>query len=175
MLVLLRSLIISSMLFAQNPCEDLLLLIGQRDISEEVVRFKERCGPFQQTIAQDGMSKTWTNSETGMELTFVNRSKDQFALAQFEVMMVELTSFTNDGGFKADFPFGFKLGMDHKMVKTHIEQLQSVQFDKKDLSKSSSSFTYTGSPNGALQNRQIRVSISQFDGRSITSMRLRLK
>lgn len=168
-------LFLTSSLLAQNPCEDFLVLIGQRDINETVMAFSKNCGPFEETIAQDGMSKTWTNKEKGMELTFVNRATDQFVLPKFEVMMVELTSFTDKGGYKADFPFGFKLGMDNRMVRAHIEQLTSVDFDKKDLGAKGSSFTYTGSPNTLLAGRQINVSISQFDGRTITSMRLRLK
>ena len=168
-------LFLTSSLLAQNPCEDVLVLIGQRDINETVMAFSKNCGPFEETIAQDGMTKTWTNKQKGMELTFVNRAKDQYVLPKFEVLMVELTSFTNEGAYKGEFPFGFKLGMDHKMVKDHIEQLTSVDFDKKDLSRTSSIFTYTGSPSSVLQNCQIRVSISQVDGKTITSMRLSLK
>lgn len=172
---LLPFLLLTSQIFAQSPCEDLLVLIGQRDINETVMAFSKDCGPFEETIAQDGMTKTWTNKQKGMELTFINRAKDQYVLPKFEVLMVELTSFTNEGGYKDEFPFGFRLGMDNKMVKTHIEELKSVNFDKKDLSRTNSTFTYTGSPNSALENRQIRVSISQIDGKTITSMRLRLK
>lgn len=162
-------------MFGQTASVDALELLSQRDISESLIEFNKNYGPFDEVIDSDGMSKTWTNKVKGIELTFINRARDQFALPKFEVLMVELTSFTNEGGYKEEFPFGFKLGMDSKMVKTQIEQLNSVDFDKKDLGKTSSSFTYTGSPNSALQNRQIRVSISQIDGKTITSMRLRLK
>jgi hypothetical protein len=168
-------LLTSTALFGQSACGDFLEIIAQRDMSETVIAFSKNCGPFEEILAQDGMTKIWTNKEKGIELTFINRAKDQFVLPKFEVLMVELTSFTNEGGYKEEFPFGFRLGMDNKMVKTHIEELKSVDFDKKDLGKTSSFFTYTGSPNSALQNRQIRVSISQFDGKSITSMRFRLK
>lgn len=166
---------VTSVVFAQSACEDFMTLLGQRDINSLVVDFRENCGPFEETISEDGMTKTWSSKEKGIEITFVNRAKDQFALPKFEVMMLELTSFTNSGGYKQDFPFGFKMGMDHKMVKSHIEQLKSVIFEKKNLGKTSSSFVYTGSPNSALQNRQIKVSIVQFDGKNISAMRLRLK
>lgn len=175
MKLLLPFLLLTSQLFAQNPCEDFLPLIGQRDINEIVTNFQKNCGPFEETISDDGMTKTWSSEEKGVSITFINRAADQFVLPKFEVLMVELTSFTNEGGYKGEFPFGFKLGMDNRMVRAHIEQLTSVDFDKKDLSKTSSTFTYTGSPSSALQNRQIRVSISQQDGNTITSMRMRLK
>lgn len=175
MRTLLLLTLISSTAMAQNRCEDFLSLIGQRDISQALIDFQKNCGPFEETVSQDGMGKTWSSKENGVEVSFINRAKDKFALPQFEVMMVELTAFTNEGGYKGTWPFGFDMGMDHKMVKDHITQLKSVDFDKKDLSKTSSSFTYTGSPNSALQDRQIKVSISQFDGKTISSIRMRLK
>lgn len=168
-------LFFTTSLFAQNTCEDFLVLIGQRDIHKSVMGFKENCGPFEEKIELDGMSKTWTSEENGIIVTLVNRAKDHVGVTKFEVMSVELRSFTDKGGFKGEFPFGFKLGMDSKMVKNHIMELKSVNYNKKDLSKKSSSFTYTGSPNAALKNRQIKVYISQFDGKTITSMRMRLK
>ena len=167
--------LLTTSLFAQNSCEDFLVLLGQREIHKSVIEFQENCGPFEESISSDGMSKTWVSEKNGIELTLVNRAKDQFALPKFEVMTVELRSFTNDGGFNGQLPLGFKLGMDYKMVKNHIMELKSVDFEKKDLSKKRSSFTYTGSPNAALKNRQIKVYVSQFDGQSITSLRMRLK
>jgi len=175
MKTLLPLLLITSTLFAQNPCEDFLVLVGQRDINKTVTDFQENCGPFEESVSQNGMSKTWKSEGKGVEITFVNRAKDKFALPKFEVMMIELRVFTDKGGFKENFPFDFTLGMDSKMVKNHIMELKSVSYEKKYLSKKTSSFTYTGSPNSALQNRQIKVYISQFDGKSITSLRLRLK
>ncbi|MFT4982660.1 MAG: hypothetical protein ACI9UR_002536 [Bacteroidia bacterium] len=175
MKLILPLLLITSTLFAQTPCEDFLVLVGQRDINKTVTDFQGNCGPFEESISQDGTSKTWKSKEKGVEITFVNRANDKFALPKFEVMMIELRAFTDKGGFKGKFPFGFTLGMDSKMVKNHIMELKSVSYEKKYLSKKTSSFTYTGSPNSALQNRQIKVYISQFDGKTITSIRLRLK
>lgn len=172
---LLPLLLFSTSLVVQNACEDFLVLIGQRDINKTVTEFHKNCGPFVETVSQSGLDKTWSNEEKGIEITFVNRAKDKFALPKYEVMMIEFTAFTNKGGFKESFPFGFTMGMDHKMVKNHIMELKSVSYEKKSLSKKSSSFTYTGAPNSALENRQIKVSISQYDGKTITSMRLRLK
>ncbi len=175
MKLLLPLLLLGYSVFGQTTCDDFLILMGQRDINENIQSYQKLCGPFSEVIAQDGMSKTWTNDEKGIKLVFANHAKDKFALPQFELMSIELSAFTNEGGFTGTWPFGFKLGMDAKMVKSHIMQLKSVDFEKRDLSKKFSSFTYTGAPNSALQNRQIRVYISQFDGKTITSMRLRLK
>jgi hypothetical protein len=175
MKLILPLLFIASSLFAQNPCEDFLVLMGQRDIHKSVVEFRENCGPFEESVSQDGISKTWKSEEKGVEITFVNRVNDKFALPKFEVMMIELRAFTDKGGFKGNFPFGFTLGMNSKMVKNHVMELKSVSYEKKLLSKSTSSFTYTGSPNSALKKRQIKVYISQFDGETITSLRLRLR
>ncbi|MCF8276554.1 MAG: hypothetical protein K9J17_07450 [Flavobacteriales bacterium] len=171
---LIPLLLISSIARGQGQ-SDFLEILALRDIDGKLSKLKSEHGPFEERIATDGMTKTWSNEEKGIEVTFINRAKDRFALPKFEVMMVELTAFTDKGGYKDEFPFGFQMGMDHKLVKEHIQELKSIDFDKKDLSKTSSSFTYTGSPNSALQNRQIRVSISQVDGNTITSMRLRLK
>lgn len=174
-LLLCLSLLLSVGLNAQNTCEDFLVLVGQRDIYKTMTDFRENCGPFEEVLSEDGSSKVWKNEEKGIEITFVNRVSDRFALPKFEVMMVELKAFTDKGGYKQEWPFGFKLGMDHKMVKAHIQELESVNYDKKYLEKTRSSFDYTGAPNSNLGNRQIRVSILQVDGNTITSMILRLK
>ncbi|MBI1289088.1 MAG: hypothetical protein GC178_16095 [Flavobacteriales bacterium] len=175
MKLLIPFLLTTSSLLAQNGCQDLLALIGQRDIYRTLTDFRENCGPFEETISEDGTDKKWRNEEKGIEITFINRASDKFALPKYEVMMVELTAFTDKGGYKQAWPFGFTLGMDHKMVKQHIEDLKSVTYNKKDLGKTGSSFVYTGSPNANLGGRQIKVSIVQFDGKTISSMRLRLK
>ncbi|MDC0304096.1 hypothetical protein OAL15_03695 [Flavobacteriales bacterium] len=172
---LIPLLLCANSVFNQDPCNDFLMLMGQRDTHNTVIDFKEKCGPFEEKIELDGMSKTWTSEEKGIIITLVNRAKNHSGITKFEVMSVELRSFTNKGGFKGDFPFGFRLGMDHKMVKCRIMELKSVDYEKKKLTKKSSSFTYTDSPNSALQNRQIKIYVSQFDGRSISSIRLRLK
>ncbi len=172
---LLPLLIISFSGLAQNRCEDFVALLGERDIYSTLQDFRKECGPLEEIVSQDGMSKTWSSKEKGIEVSFINRATDASALPKFEVMMVELTAFTDEGGYKGNWPFGFSLGMDYKMVKQHIEQLRSVDFDKKDLGKTSSSFTYTGAPNTALGNRQIKVSVMHFDGKTISSMRFRLK
>jgi len=173
-LIILPFLIFASSLYPLNPCEDFLLLIGQREISTDFTHFIENCGPFEEQISNDFATKTLTNEEKGIEITMTNQVEDPNSLAKYEVFMIELTAFTDEGGFKGNWPFGFLLGMDSKLVKKHIESLNSVTFHKKDLSKKSSSFTYTGAPNSALAERQIKVSIFQFDGKTITSMRLRL-
>lgn len=169
------SLLISVGLNAQNTCENYLVLLGQRDIYKTMTDFRENCGPFEEIVSEDGSGKVWKNEEKGIEITFVNRVRDKFALPKFEVMMVELKAFTDKGGYQQEWPFGFKLGMDHKMVKAHIQQLESVNYDRKHLGKTRSSFDYTGSPNAKLGNRQIGVSILQVDGSTISSMILRLK
>lgn len=149
--------------------------MGQREISTDFTHFIENCGPFEERISNDFTTKTLTNEEKGIEITMINQVDDPNSLARYEVFMIELAAFTDDGGFTGNWPFGFHLGMDSKMVKKQIESLKSVTLSKKNLSKKSSSFTYTGAPNSALADRQIKVSIFQFDGKTITSMRLRLK
>lgn len=171
---LLPFLLFTSSLFAQTDCTAFLKIIGQRDISQAVIDMKENCGPFVETVSADGKTKTYTSEEKGIELHFINRAKDKFSLPKYEVLTIELSSFTDRGGYKQEFPFGFTLGMDHKMVKEHIMQLEDVKYEKKDLSKKRSSFTFIGYANTAAQGRKVRVSISQFDGKSITSFRLRL-
>lgn len=172
---LLPLLLVTTSLFAQNPCEDFLALIGQRDIHKSVIDFKENCGPFEEKIEWDGMSKTWTSKEKGIIVTLVNRAKDHTGVTKFEVMSVELRTFTDKGGYKGEFPLGFRMGMDYKMVKDHIKSMKEVQYERNELGKKRSYFTYTGAPSSALQDRQIKVYISQYDGKSITSMRMRLK
>ncbi len=175
LVIILPFLFFTSSLYPLNPCEDFLLLLGQRDISKDVSRFIENCGPFEEQVSSDFATKTLTNEQKGIEITMINQVDDPNSLARYEVFMIELTAFTDDGGFKGNWPFGFQMGMDNKLVKKYIESLKSVTFNKKNLSKKSSSFTYTGAPNAALADRQIKVSIFQFDGKTITSMRLRLK
>ena len=175
MKLLFVQLLFATSLFAQDPCEDFLVLLGQRDIYKVLIDFNQNCGPFIETVETDGMSKTWSNAETGIMITFVNRAADKHALPKFEVMMVELTAFTDQGGYKGNWPFGFSLGMDHKMVKSHIVQLKSVSFEKRDLSKTSSTFIYNEPTNSALGNREVKVSVLQFDENTISSMLLRLK
>jgi hypothetical protein len=175
MKLLVVQLLFATSLFAQDPCEDFLVLLGQRDIYKVLTDFNQNCGPFVETMETDGMSKTWSNPEKGIIITFINRAAEKHALPKFEVMMVELTAFTNQGGYKGNWPFGFSMGMDHKMVKSHITQLKSVSFEKRDLSKTNSTFVYTGSANAVLGGRQVKVSVLQFDGNTISSMLLRLK
>ncbi len=174
MKLILPFLLITSTLSAQTDCSDFLKIIGQRDISQVVIDLKENCGPFVETVSTDGKTKTYTSEEKGITLFFINRKKDRFSLPEYEVLTIELRSFTDKGGYKEDFPFGFTLGMDHRMVKEHIMQMKDVQFEKKDLGKKLSTFTYTGYANQAAQGRDVRVSVSQFDGKTITAMRFRL-
>jgi len=175
MKLLLPFLLLTNSLFAQTDCTAFLKIIGQRDISQAVIDLKENCGPFIETVSSDGKTKTYTSEEKGIELFFINRAKDSFSLPKFEVLTIELNSFTNKGGYKEEFSFGFTLGMDYKMVKEHIAQLKDVDYEKKNLGKKHSVFTFTGWTNTAAQGREIRVSISQFDGKNITSMRITLR
>lgn len=175
MKLLLPLLLFSSTVFAQTNCDDFLPLFGQRDVSETIQTYLKECGPFEESITIGGDSKTYISEEKGIQLTFVNREMSKASLSKFELLSVELTTFTDKGGFKEKLPFGLKMGMDHKLVKEHIKQMEEVSFEKKNLSKKSSSFTYTGALSTKLHDRQLRVMITQFDGSSITSVRMRLK
>ena len=174
MKLLLTILCFSASFNVQNPCEDFLRLIGQRDIHQGVIDFRKNCGPFDETISEDGLTKTWTSKETGVTLTFINREDDKFALPKYELFTIELTSFTGKGGYKGEWPFGFLMGMDYKMVKDHIKSLNDVVYERGDLGRRRSYFTYTGPTNQAAQERKVKVYVSQYDGRTITTIRLQL-
>lgn len=135
----------------------------------------KECGPFEESVTIGGDSKTYLSEEKGIQLTFVNREVNKANLPKYELLNVELTTFTEKGGFKDELPFGLQMGMDHKLLKEHIKQMKDVSYEKKNLSKKSSSFTYTGALSSALHDRQLRVMITQFDGNSITAVRMRLK
>lgn len=173
--LILPLLLLSATLSFQSNCTDLLTLFGERDISAKVQTFLRECGPFEESVTIGGDSKTYISEEKGIQLMFVNRELKSTSLPKYELLSIELTAFTDKGGYKEEFPFGLKMGMDHKMVKEHIKQLKDVYYEKKNLSKKSSSFTYTGLMNPNLHNRQLRVMITQFDGNSITAIRMRLK
>jgi len=175
MKILLPFLVLTSTVFAQTNCSELLPLFGQRDISKNIQTYLQECGPFEESVTIGGDSKTYISEVKGIQLTFVNRELKSTSLPKYELLSIELTTFTDTGGFKEELPFGLKMGMDHKMVKEHIKQLKDVYYEKKNLSKKSSSFTYTGSMNPNLHDRQLRVMITQFDGSSITAVRMRLK
>lgn len=172
---LLPLLLFSTTVLAQTDCSDFLRLFGERDISEKMQTYLKECGPFEESITIGGDSKTYISTEKGVQLMFVNRESKKAGLAKFELLSVELTTFTNDGGYKLELPFGMQLGMDHKLLKEHIKQLKDVFYEKKDLGKKSSSFTYTGALSSKLHDRQLRVMVTQFDGSSITAVRMRLK
>lgn len=175
MKLLIPLLFFSSTLFAQSSCEDFLDLMGRREISEQVKQFRIACGPFDETISPDGNSKTLTSLEKGITLTFVNYESEKSSTPKYEVFTVELTSFSGKGGYKGELPFEFDMGMDYKLVKNHIKQLADVEYDRSDIGKRRSYFNYTGPINDLAKGKKIRVYISQYDGRTITTMRLRLK
>lgn len=175
MKILLVLLLATTSVFAQTDCEDFLQLLGRREINEHVVAFKRECGPFEESFNTDANSKTLTSLEKGISITMVNTAKDQSVTPKYEVFIVELTSFTGKGGYKEEWPFGFKMGMDHKMVKKHIKGLKDVTYDKSDIGRKRSYFNYTGKVNDSVKDRQVRVYVSQYDGTSITSLRMRLK
>jgi hypothetical protein len=149
--------------------------MGRRDINQAVINFGQNCGTYVEFFSEDMRSKTWVFAETGIDITFINRAKDNHATPIFEVLMIEIKTFTDKGGYKGAWPFGFKMGMNHKMVKNHVKGLKDVKYENKNLSKKRSVFTYTGYTNPSAQGRDIRAGISQYDGKSISSMRLRLK
>ena len=175
MKLLLPLLLIATSTFAQTDCEDFMQLLGRREINEHVIAFKEQCGPFEESFNTDGNSKTLSSLEKGISITMVNTAKDQSVTPKYEVFLVELTSFTGKGGYKDEWPFGFQMGMDYKMVKKHIKHLKDVTYEKSDLSRKRSYFNYTGKVNDSVKDREVRVYVSQYDGTSITSLRLRLK
>lgn len=175
MRTLLLILLTAASALGQSSCTDFISLLGQKEISEQFQNYLTECGPFEQNKTVDGLTKTLTSDEKGIEILLINRAEKKTQSAKFEVLSVELKSFTDKGGFKGELPFGFTLGMDHKMVKSHIAELENVVFDKKDLSKKSSSFTYSGKPNSVFFGKKAKVYVTQYDGKSITSMRMRLK
>ena len=174
MKLFLSILFIISALSVQNSCEDFLSLIGQRDIHQGVIDFRKNCGPFDETISEDGLTKTWTSKEKGITLVFINRQDNKFALPKYELFTIELTSFTGKGGYEGEWPFGFLMGMNYKMVKDHIEDMKDVVYQRSDLGKRRSYFTYLGPTNVAAQGRKVKVYVSQYDGSTITTLRLRL-
>lgn len=167
-------LLISFSTQAQTDCEDFISLLGKRDINRNVIEFKENCGPFEETIAEGKALKRWISKEKGIQIAFINREEDEFALPKFEVFTIELTSFTSKGGYEGNLPLDFKMGMDHKMVKNHIKEMENADFERGDLGKRRSYFNYSVSGNSST-GQKIRVYISQYNGQSITTMRLRLK
>lgn len=167
-------LLISSSLLAQNPCADFLNVLGERDINEAVTVLKQNCGPFVENTSDDGMSRTWINQKNGITIGFVNRNSNPAALPKFEVLSVELTSFTDSGGYKLEFPFGFKMGMDSRMVRAHIMQLADISYDRKDLGLTMSSFTYTGTVNATAKGRKVKVYVIQEKGSTVSAIRLLL-
>jgi hypothetical protein len=174
MKILLPFLLITSTLYAQNQCTDFLNLIGQRDISEEVNSFKENCGKLDEKVSSDKKTKTWSSDENGIKLTFINRAKNQIESPKFEVSVIELESSTGLGGYKGEWPFGFKKDMDYKMIKDHVKQLKNVVYERGGLGRSRSYFTYTGPTNQAAQERKVKVYVEQYHGTAVTSMRLRM-
>lgn len=160
---------------AQNNCEDFLTLMGQRDISQVMIDFKEQCGPFEETFADDKSTKSWTSLEKGIDITFINREEDKAALPKYEVLTIELTSFTSQGGYKGKLPLGFEMGMDWKMVRDHIKKSKEMTYDRSEVGIRRSYTNYSGPINDVVKDRKLRVYVSQYDGRSITIMRLRLK
>ena len=161
--------------FGQVKCTDFFTILGQREISEKFQNYLKACGPFEENKTIDGLTKTITSDEKGIQIMLINRATDKTESAKFEVLSIELKSFTDKGGYKDELPFGFTMGMDHKLVKAHIETLENVEFDKKDLTKKSSSFTYSGSRHSGFFGKKAKVYVTQYDGKSITSMRMRVK
>lgn len=174
MIRLLLILLFPITAIGQN-CDDFLSIIGQRDIAAEVISFQKNCGPFEEKISSGKKTKTWTSKEKGIIISFINRAKDEFALPKFEVFTIELESSTSLGGFKGEWPFGFKQNMDYKMVKDHVKKLEDVDYEKRDLGRVRSYFTYTGPTNQAAQERKVKVYIEQYHGTAVTSMRLRVQ
>ncbi len=150
-------------------------LLGRSDINQAVTDFAQNCGTYVEIFSEDMTTKSWVIEETGIEITFMNRARDSFAQPKFEVFMIQIRAFTGQNGYKGAWPFEFKTDMSHKTVKDHIKQLKDAKYENKDMSKKRSIFTYTGYANPDAQGRDIRVSLSQHDGNSISSMRLRLK
>jgi hypothetical protein len=148
--------------------------LGERDINETVLALKKECGPFVESTSGDGLSRIWTNQKNGITIGFVNRNTNPSALPKFEVLSVELTSFTDSGGYKREFPFGFKMGMDSRMVRAHIMQMESISYERKDLGSTMSSFTYTGTVNATAKGRKVKVYVIQEKGSTISAIRLLL-
>ncbi len=172
---LLTLLFLPATLFAQEPCDDLMRLLGRRDINEHVVAFLDKCGPFEATISPDAGTKTLTSLEKGITITLINRESDKSVTPKYEVFTIELTSFTGKGGFKGNLPLGFEMGMDYKMVKNHIKKSDYMTYDRSETGIRRSYTNYSGPINDAVKDRQVRIYISQYDGRTITTFRMRLK
>ena len=175
MKILLPLLLISSSLFAQNTCEDFLNLMGRREISQQIQEFREECGPFNEEISPDGQTKTLTSLEKGITITFVNYEKNKASTPKYEVFTIELTSFTGKGGYKGKLPLGFDMGMDPFMVKKHIKNSKDMSYDRSEVGIRRSYTNYSGPINDVTEGRQLRVYVSQYDKRTISIMRLRLK
>ncbi len=174
MKLLLPLLLFTSTLFAQDPCDDFLKIIGQGDVSQAVVDFIENCGPFEEVI-DDGNTKSYISDEKGISINFINRAKNESELPKFEVVTIELESSTGLGGYKGEWPFGLKKDMDYKMIRSHVKKLKDVDYERGELGRSRSYFTYTGPTNQAAQERKVKVYIEQYHGTTVTSMRLRLQ
>lgn len=172
---LLPLLLSTSSIFAQTNCQDFFALLGERDVSEKVQHFLSDCGPFEETPINVEDSKTLVNKEKGIQIMFINREPEDSSLPKYEVLSIKLSTFTIEGGYTGEIPFGFVAEMDYRLVQAHIMGLEDVYYEKEDLSKESSAFTYTGAKNPKLQGKKVKVYISQFDENAISYLRMRVK
>lgn len=168
---LIPLLFITSTLMAQNPCEDFLPLFGRTDKSQQLVSLRKECGPFEESISNDGSTKTWTCKERGIEITF----SDDDTNPEFVVTAIELTVSTSKGGYDSKLPFGFEKDMTYKMAKNHIKASKDLTYDRSDLGIDRSYTYYTGPINDASEGKRIRVYLAQYRGRNISTLRMNLR
>lgn len=173
MKTLLALILFPTILLAQTPCEDFLAVIGRSDISQTVIDFQTNCGPFEETVSDDGSTKTWKSKKKGITVTFtkdVKSGSDEFLLSE-----VFLESSTSKGGYTGQLPFGLKKEMNAHDISKHIKKRTDMEYTDRELGISRSYFTYVGEINEVTEGRSIKIYLEQYRGSGITSMRLTLK
>lgn len=173
MRLILPLLLCASAVLAQTPCEDFLAIIGHSDIGQMAIDFQTNCGPFDETVSDDGITKTWKSKKKGVTVTFtkdIRSGSDEFLLSE-----VLLESSTSKGGYTGQLPFGLKKEMDAHDISKHIKKRTDMEYTDHELGISRSYFTYIGKINEVTEGRSIKIYLEQYRGSGITSMRLTLK
>ena len=168
-------LLITTSLFAQNPCEDFMNLMGRSESSEQHKEFLSACGSYEETVSSDGQSKTLTSIENGITITLANSQKDKSVASEYQVSVIELNSSSGSGGYKGKLPLGFDLNMDPFAVRDLIKKNKDLSYDRSEVGLRRSYTNYSGPVNDVLQDKELRIYVSQYDKKSINIFRIRVR